>query len=95
MNNAEKATDILTIQPKTNDAKPSEPSYDDAQPMTKPSLWLPSFLIGDVAVVFLGVASLICLVGLTRQFVLLWKAAQEMRVLQGMNKSFSRIPPDP
>lgn len=42
----------------------------------KPALWLPAFLVGDFAVVVLCVASIVCLVGLTRQLMLLWEASQ-------------------
>ena len=48
----------------------------------KPRLFLPSFLISDFAVVILCVATVVCLFGLTRQFMILWEATQEGRMLE-------------
>ena len=48
----------------------------------KPALWLPSFLIDNIAVLILFVASVACLVGLARQLVLLWEVTQQGRILE-------------
>ena len=56
--------------------------YDDLQDTSKPKIWLPSFLIGDLAVAVLFVATLACLFGLSRQLILLWRVSQEGSMLE-------------
>ena len=56
--------------------------YDDLQDTSKSNIWLPSFLVGDVAVAVLFVATLACLFGLSRQLMLLWRVSQEGSMLE-------------
>ncbi|KAJ3555235.1 hypothetical protein NM688_g2691 [Phlebia brevispora] len=78
----------VDIVPMASAQQTDDDEGSDAQHATNPprvnksSLRLPSFLASDFAVVILFVASLACIVGLTRQLLLLWEMTRDDRILE-------------
>lgn len=83
MSDAEKTKSDLSMQT-TNDDADADTLHvvDEPSDAKTASLSLPSFLISDVVVVLLGVASIACIVGLTHQLILVWEITQKGRLLE-------------